>query len=407
MGSGTKIALVTFLILMVVVVAIFVQRPGKVDPTLTPQTAAVAGAKKNAAVGSKPAVVSGNTVPGRPVVQPKAVTPSSGVAPRSPLAAGTPGGGAPGVTFVPGTTGVGSSAGSEPRPALPPGATPPPTLSVGGVPTPGAVVGTAPRPLASTSAGDSLPLGGGTLRSSAEGRSTEPKVGVTLAPAPGTSRPLSPSPLAPTPLSGGGSGSASSPSTRQGATSQGNIASGAGVPSGGSGVLPGGSGTTESSGSISSVQAVNFPIEHKVETGDGYWKIAAKYWGQERARFHKQIASANGDKRLLAGMTVKVPAPPELPVARPANHTSSNVPPRTGGTESARTTELPAPGNGIVSSDSKYDYYVVKKGDTLEGLAKRFYGGPGKKSVIEAANPELRYTTLREKAKIKLPKKSA
>ena len=40
-----------------------------------------------------------------------------------------------------------------------------------------------------------------------------------------------------------------------------------------------------------------------------------------------------------------------------------------------------------------------------EWIAKKFLGGAGKVSLIEAANPNLRYETLREGAKIRIPKK--
>jgi len=50
-------------------------------------------------------------------------------------------------------------------------------------------------------------------------------------------------------------------------------------------------------------------------------------------------------------------------------------------------------------------YYQVQKGDTLTGIAKRLLGGAEKVTALEAANPTLRYETLREGARLRIPRK--
>jgi nucleoid-associated protein YgaU len=146
-------------------------------------------------------------------------------------------------------------------------------------------------------------------------------------------------------------------------------------------------------------QAQAFPVSHLVEAGESYWAIAEKYYGSGNGRLHAAISSANGGGKLIAGKTIRIPAPPS------SQHSSQTEPGTRSATTRGESTKSSRPPDGIVASDSKYDYYQVQKGDTLTGIAKRHLGSAGKVSALEAANPSLRYETLREGSRIRIPKK--
>lgn len=120
-----------------------------------------------------------------------------------------------------------------------------------------------------------------------------------------------------------------------------------------------------------------YPISHKVAVGESWWKIAEKYYGS--GKHWKTIQDANGGGTLvLAGKTIKVPAPPAEPAPGPA----------------------PPPTAVVRDTNEAFDY-LVQKGDTLSSLSKRF----GRKvSEIQAAN-NLEFETLYAGRKIRIPKK--
>lgn len=147
-----------------------------------------------------------------------------------------------------------------------------------------------------------------------------------------------------------------------------------------------------------------FPLTHRVEVGDSYWRIAERYYGQGMGRLHPVISAANEGGKLIAGKTIQVPAPPAegaLPAEAgqvPAALSRPAATPRAGGA---------GPAGGIVSSDGQYDYYIVKGGDTLSSLALKFYGNSREIAAIENANPHLRYETLRQGDRIRIARRPA
>jgi LysM repeat protein len=62
------------------------------------------------------------------------------------------------------------------------------------------------------------------------------------------------------------------------------------------------------------------------------------------------------------------------------------------------------PADGIVGNGPGYRLYLVEKGDTLSGLAERFYqsSATDKQALIEDANPHLKYGYLRAGERIKI-----
>ena len=55
------------------------------------------------------------------------------------------------------------------------------------------------------------------------------------------------------------------------------------------------------------------------------------------------------------------------------------------------------------SSDGRYVYYVVRKGDTLDGIARRFLKKGAAEKILQA-NRSLYYTSLKAGERIRIPK---
>jgi LysM repeat protein len=388
MGSGAKIALVALLILMVVAVAKFVQN-GKEDEAPTVASKKDAGAQaKVGANGPRLADPKTPRTPGtgqvltsrQPIsgaaVAPGTRTPATGVQTPGPI------GGQTGQTAV--QPGIPRPPGEVRPAAAPPTArestgpsVPPLVSSAGGAPVPigSSLPSPAPPPESKKVEGTIAPPNPDLSRPREEGKTTPPPAVMVVSQNPATQAEReSPSPALkksaepPTPGVIG-------------------LVADEGQPVPKNEALPRG-------------QAKAFPINHLVEPGESYWRIAEKYYGSGNGRLHSTISAANGGGKLIAGKTISIPAPPPSltsPPKEPGIRRETTTP-----TESTKPSR---PTGGIVSSDARYDYYQVQKGDTLTGLAKRFLGGAGKVAALEAANPSLRYETLREGARIRIPKK--
>jgi nucleoid-associated protein YgaU len=420
MGSGAKIALVALLILMVVAVAKFVQNgkeegiPPGGGPGAQKKDAGVVGEKKDPS--GQPRLVKGSHAERR------IITNRPGSSTGTPAAIGVPGSAViPGSPPGPGTvSGAGSSAGSPPAPsgalAQRQPADAPHVLRreepQEGMPPQGSPF-PPPRPIASGSSSGgaaSGPSSGGVAPSGPGAGDAEARVPGAAA---ATSSTSSPGTIAgtfgprsdPSPAAGpagavlnrdlaskaGGPGE-SAPAVKLpevGTLSMAEeIAGGAAAP--GARSLP----RTPRADHSAPSALLSFPVSHKVESGESYWRLAEKYYGPGKGKLYTLVSAANGGAKLIAGKTIKIPAPPAAPKeGSPAIAQGS-----------ARPAAARAQG-GVVSSDGQYDYYLVQRGDTLSTLAVRFYQSPAKTSLIEAANPSLRYETLREGAKIRIPKK--
>ena len=140
-----------------------------------------------------------------------------------------------------------------------------------------------------------------------------------------------------------------------------------------------------------SLLPTSFPQDYKVESGDSYWKIAEKFYGTGKGKLYKAITVANGNATLVAGKTIKVPAPPATVPSPPS-------PP-----EGAPATKAKSPSPAPSNPDGEFEY-VVQRGDSVSGLARKFNR---KQRDIEKANPGLQYQMLRAGAKITIPKKAA
>jgi nucleoid-associated protein YgaU len=133
------------------------------------------------------------------------------------------------------------------------------------------------------------------------------------------------------------------------------------------------------------------PAQHDVVTGDSYWRLAEKYYGPGNGRFYNTIRAANGDKALVPGMRITIPATPAETESRATQPASA----------ARRAAREPAERRSAATSR----IHVVRKGDTLSGLAQKYYGDGSKWEKILEANRSVSYTNLRPGQKLTIPAK--
>jgi nucleoid-associated protein YgaU len=140
-----------------------------------------------------------------------------------------------------------------------------------------------------------------------------------------------------------------------------------------------------------------FPATHVVEKGDSYWGISQKYF--KDGRYASQIEKANPGVKLIPGKQITIP---EIAIAAKedaARRTTDDVAPAPARKDVVQgTTAKKPPAPGAESTE-----HVVQKGDTLTSIAKRYYKDASKFHLIEDANDDLKYQTLRIGMKIKIP----
>jgi len=167
--------------------------------------------------------------------------------------------------------------------------------------------------------------------------------------------------------------------------------------------------TTEAAGAADKPKAVKYVVK----SGDSYWAIAKKHYGS--GGLHEFIKKANAGKKLHPGMTITIPEkaakkrkPTKATNTRASlvsRNVSKSATPKTTtkkkkASASARAADNP---RGLKeSSDGRYFYYVVERGDTLSALAVRFKMGSTDR--IKEANRSLFYTDLLAGQKIRIPK---
>ncbi len=163
----------------------------------------------------------------------------------------------------------------------------------------------------------------------------------------------------------------------------------------------------------SGVSSLGFPKQHLVKEGESYWALSRKYYGA--GKHYSVIEAANDKARVIAGKTMTIPPPPRAAieaaagvkpkaVARKAvvrKTEPSTVPRRrvSANTPNARRS------SAVAASQGAYRMYTVRKGDTLSGLAKRFFGDHRLTSRITDANQNLRYVHLQADTTIRIPQK--
>jgi nucleoid-associated protein YgaU len=195
--------------------------------------------------------------------------------------------------------------------------------------------------------------------------------------------------------------------------------------------------------------ADGFPKDHVIQKNDSPWALAQRYYGKATVSLVSHLEKANpsvNPKALIPGKTYKIPAPPPVvPRAKPAaavgpgsgntgnaetatargqatltnvSSSESSARPRPA-TETAKKASEPKEAKTSVAPAAAKETakaaipaglgsdrtYVVKKGETLSSIAKKFYGDSKLFYLIEDGNPDkkLKYVLLMEGDKIWIP----
>ncbi len=457
MGNGTKVALVALLILMVVVIARFVRNTTE-DPNLVsanPQTKAGSTAPAKPSDPSKTKAITppssnpgGTAAPGVTAATPRERSPVVSLQPPRPAQGGNPAGVPPGVAssdplkptpIAPGAAaGVGNpagSSGSSSPTAPPPGVAHQAPVIVPGEPGAGTSpsnggTALAPKPVPPTVASRDV-------ASRESSQSSGPSQGSSVLP------PV----RQPAPLNGPGGASGARPlvGTELRPSGQQQPGSPEALKNGGTTQLPRPLPTPPTV-----VQgAPTYPLTHTIEKGDSFWSLSQKFY--KDATLWQTIEKANVGVKLIPGKTLSIPEPPApkaLAISKPSVAVDSDPASTPRGGAGSRMPRASAPTNGPQASEkpekdltpieriardgrarlsgstagptadgkatatqsgllaagpSKATDYVVKRGDTLSGIAKHFYKDSRKYYLIEDANDGLKYESLQEGAKIKIP----
>jgi nucleoid-associated protein YgaU len=459
MGNATKVALVALLVLMVVVVARFVREDSDPDGVSSSDPGgrlAPAGAPRNPATkttltGAK------NTVPPRTgeagvatrdagaqpgragtVSNPSGTTPATGSALAAQRPAGVPaaaagttlrssdpppvseaargGAGLADAKFKPLTPGTGDGG-----PGIAPGTSATPGVVTGPAAGSGPASGqdvAAPRPIVNeplvstrlvepkekdtTSSGPRLPAdAGGTAKTGDTGSLARTTSGASTSTTTtsGTAGGRVPSePERPLPPSYAELAKEIPPPSGKGLA--GDAGAGGRVSPGAAGA--GGEAARQSPASPRSFEEA--PRTHVVEAGDTYWRLAERFYGN--GVHASLIQKANPGVKMQPGRKLTIPPAPSTSgdVARaPGNQPAGGSP-----TESATKSAGASVARGSASKKGSSPAlasgeYVVQKGDTLTSIARKFYGDASKFHLIEEANGNLKYQTLRVGARIRVP----
>ncbi len=146
-------------------------------------------------------------------------------------------------------------------------------------------------------------------------------------------------------------------------------------------------------------RTAKFPRKYRIRPGDGYWRIAHQQYGD--ASLASFIQKTNPKVRMHPGKELTLLPPPAKKRTPTSTASSSN---------SRLRSANPAPASNrgagaSASPSSSQRKHLVKKGETLWGLSRRFYGTYSEIERIKAANPSLRTRDLRAGETIVIPKK--
>ncbi len=157
-------------------------------------------------------------------------------------------------------------------------------------------------------------------------------------------------------------------------------------------------GTRNQGAKANNSSTLPFPRVHVVQSGDSFWRIAEKYYGEVGAKYYKNIQRANPGKKMIPGVKVTVPAPP---VKLTATKKIVKDPKKTVSKKTNNKTVI----NAKLSKDGRHYLHKVVKGDTLSGLSLKYYKNPRNYGPIVDANPELRVFNLQIGQTVKIPRK--
>lgn len=146
-----------------------------------------------------------------------------------------------------------------------------------------------------------------------------------------------------------------------------------------------------------------FPKKHTLKEGETYWDLAVKYYG--KGWLHPEISKANkkkgsNPKKLRPGMVVLIPPPPPKAIKKVKKQIGTGPGPVKTGAGSVK------PPASVAPKSPPPGYYVVKKNDTLSGIAERLLGSSRHMGKFYEVNKslELEYTQLQVGTRLRVPK---
>ena len=122
-----------------------------------------------------------------------------------------------------------------------------------------------------------------------------------------------------------------------------------------------------------------YPKKHTIKKGESYWVLAAQYYG--KGYLHPVISKANKGVRFQPGKVVVIPSPPPEAVKRPKKQVAEKTKKRA--VPNSPRAAAPA------AKTSPKEFYTVKKGDTLAGIAKSLLGSTKYKNRFYTVNKAL------------------
>lgn len=142
--------------------------------------------------------------------------------------------------------------------------------------------------------------------------------------------------------------------------------------------------------------ANNSSGDYVIQPNDSWWKIAALHYGG-KGHLYKVIQRANPDVKMHAGKRLKIPAQPKA--EKPAAKTSSKS---TNLRAAKRNPDVAAVAKGV---SGKYRSYRVKADDTLWRVAAKLYKDPYRFKEIQKLNPSINPDRLRPGQVLRVPLK--
>ena len=137
-----------------------------------------------------------------------------------------------------------------------------------------------------------------------------------------------------------------------------------------------------------------------IRQNDSLWGIAAQYYGD--GTLWPFLEKANPGVKVRPGNKLVVPPRPSAASQRTTRNIGSKAGRSGTGRSGTGSAQKPVPGT-VIERAGGHRVYLVQRGDTLSGIAKKFYGDGLKYPVLEQANQGIRPKLLKAGAKIRVP----